>query len=250
MRLLVTNDDGIDSPGLHALAQRMASLGEVIVFAPSGQYSGAGAAIGHLGGGVPPVTTVTGHPAMPDVAAVHHLDGPPGLAAMLACRGLFGDPPDVVVSGINPGWNVGNAVHVSGTIGACITAFACGVGGLAISQRSGSPQQWTTAADAAAELVPTIADRPTVLSVNVDNLPPGTTGGVRHVGLSARLPYNLQRADLGDDGTVTFERGTEVDRSLDVDTGAVLAGHVAVTELTPTAAVPPFPDGQATTPLG
>ncbi|MEM9562427.1 MAG: 5'/3'-nucleotidase SurE [Actinomycetota bacterium] len=249
MRLLVTNDDGIDSPGLHALAERMTELGEVTVFAPSGQYSGAGAAIGHLGGGVPPVTTVDRHPSMPGVAAVHHLDGPPGLAALLACRGLFGDPPDVVVSGINPGWNVGNAVHFSGTIGACITAYACGVGGLAISQRSGSPQRWATAAEAAAELIPVVAERPTVLSANVDNLEPGETRGFRWVGLGQRLPYNLQRADLADDGTVSFERGTEVDRSLDVDTGAVLAGHVAVTELTPTCAARAT-DGQATTPLG
>ena len=55
VRILVTNDDGIDSPGLHALAQRMAALGEVIGFAPTSEHSGAGAAIGHLSEGVPEV---------------------------------------------------------------------------------------------------------------------------------------------------------------------------------------------------
>lgn len=239
MRILVTNDDGIHSPGLHVLAQRLTSEGDVTVFAPSGEYSGAGAAIGHLGGGIPDVVTVDEHPAMPDATAVHHLDGPPGLAALLACRGLFGAPPDVVVSGINPGWNVGHAVHFSGTIGACITARACGIGGLAISQRgvgSGpqSRQLWETAAEAAVGELGRVIDRPAVVSVNVDNVPFEETRGVREVGLSDRLPYSMERASLGADGVVTFERGAEVDRSEDVDTGAVLAGYIAVTELAPT----------------
>jgi len=239
VRILVTNDDGIHSPGLHALAQRLTGEGEVIVFAPSGEYSGAGAAIGHLGGGIPHVVTVDGHPAMPDVAAVHHLDGPPGLASLLACRGLFGAPPDVVVSGINPGWNVGHAVHFSGTIGACITANACGIGGLAVSQRSvgsgSQPRQlWESAAEAAVGELGRVIGRPAVVSVNVDNLAFEEFRGVREVELGGRLPYNMDRASLGIDGVVTFERGGEEDRSEDVDTGAVLAGYIAVTELAPT----------------
>lgn len=235
----MTNDDGIHSPGLHALAQRMAEIGEVTVFAPSGEYSGAGAAIGHLGSGIPDVVTVDRHPAMPDADAVHHLDGPPGLAALLACRGLFGPPPDVVVSGINPGWNVGHAVHFSGTIGACITASACGVGGLAISQRgvrsgSGSRQLWESAAEAAARQLDRVTGRPAVVSVNVDNLPFEEFRGVREVELGDRLPYNLGRASVGRDGAVTFERAADEDRAEAVDTGAVLAGYIAVSELAPT----------------
>lgn len=236
VRLLVTNDDGIHSPGLHALAQRMTALGEVIVFAPSGEYSGAGSAIGHLGGGIPEVRTIDEHPAMPDVAAVHHLDGPPGLASLLACRGLFGAPPDVVVSGINPGWNVGHAVHFSGTIGACITATTCGIGGLAISQRrNGATQLWESAAEAAAQQVDRVVGRVAVVSVNVDNLPYDEFRGVRVTGLSDRLPYNMARASLAE-GQVSFERGGEDDRSEQVDTGAVLGGYVSVSELMPTAA--------------
>ncbi|MEL6981384.1 MAG: 5'/3'-nucleotidase SurE, partial [Actinomycetota bacterium] len=235
VRLLVTNDDGIDSPGLHVLAQRMTEFGDVIVFAPSGEYSGAGAAIGHLGGGIPPVVTMTSHPAMPDVAEVHHLDGPPGLASLLACRGLFGTPPDVVVSGINPGWNVGHAVHFSGTIGACITATTSGIGGLAVSQRrNGSTQLWESAAEAAAQQLDRVADRATVVSVNVDNLPFDQFRGVREVGLSERVPYNMAVASLGSDGSVTFTRGDAEATSEQVDTGAVMAGYIAVSELQPT----------------
>lgn len=236
VRLLVTNDDGIDSPGLHALAQRMTELGEVVVFAPSGEYSGAGAAIGHIGQGIPEVHTLDGHPEMPDVAQVHHLDGPPGLAALLACRGLFGSPPDLVVSGINPGWNVGHAVHFSGTIGACITASACGIGGIAISQRSdGTPQRWATAAEAVVEFVDRVIERPAVLSLNVDNIDGDRIQGVRWTGLGNRIPYGLNEVTLSD-GMVSFSRTRSNDLSLDVDTGAVLAGYVSVTELAPTRA--------------
>ncbi len=241
MRLLVTNDDGIDSPGLHALANRMSDLGEVIVFAPSGEYSGAGAAIGQLRAGIPEVHTIEAHPEMPGVAAVHHIDGPPGLASLLACRGLFGPPPDLVVSGINPGWNVGHAVHFSGTIGACITARACGVGGMAISQRTGGGEQrWATAAEAVVELIDRVAERPTVLSINVDNIPADRVKGIRWTALGDRIPYSMGRATLSD-RVVSFDRLDQDDRSLDVDTGAVLAGYVSVSELVPTRATGPWP---------
>ncbi|MEZ5408432.1 MAG: 5'/3'-nucleotidase SurE [Acidimicrobiales bacterium] len=237
MRILVTNDDGIDSPGLHALAQRMTDLGEVIVFAPSSEHSGAGAAIGHLSEGVPAVHTVE-RPEMPDVAAVHHIGGPPALAALLACRGLFGPPPDLVVSGINPGWNVGWSVLFSGTVGACLTARVCGVSGIAVSQRrTGEAQRWEAAAELAATLVPEIADRPAgypvVWSVNVPNVDYPQIRGVRRALLADRLPYGLHSARLTD-GAVTFESNDEVDESAEVDTGVVLAGYASLTELAPT----------------
>jgi 5'-nucleotidase len=238
VRLLVTNDDGIDSPGLHALAQRMSRLGEVTVFAPSGEYSGAGAAIGHLGQGVPEVSAID-HPAMPDVAAAYHLDGPPALASLLACHGLFGEPPDAVVSGINPGWNVGHAVHFSGTIGACITASVSRIGGLAISQRrTDRPLRWEAAAEAAARLLPEVLERPVVLNVNVDNLPFDQLRGIRRTGLADRVPYGIRSVRLS--GTeVVLCRSDDNDPSTDLDTGAVLAGWISVTELTPTGAARP-----------
>ena len=151
-RILVTNDDGIESAGLHALAAALVPLGEVIVFAPSREYSGAGAAIGHLSDGIADVHEVR-RPELADVAAAYTFDGPPALAALLAVQGLFGAAPDVVVSGINPGWNVGRSVHFSGTIGAVLTAEQLGVPGVAVSQHSGGMQRWDTAARVAAQMV-------------------------------------------------------------------------------------------------
>lgn len=166
----------------------MAALGEVIVFAPSSEHSGAGAAIGHLSEGVPDVHTVV-RPEMPAVAAVHHIGGPPALAALLACQGLFGALPDLVVSGINPGWNVGWSVLFSSTVGACLTARVCGVSGIAVSQRrTGEPQRWEVVAMLVPEITARPAGDPVVWSVNVPNVDHRQILGVRRAALADRLP--------------------------------------------------------------
>ena len=117
MRILVTNDDGIDSIGLHVLARTMRQYGDVVIAAPDQEYSGFGAAIGSIWLMKPEVhkTHVEG---VEDAWAVN---GAPALCAMFARLGAFGDV-DLVVSGINPGANVGRSVYHSGTVGACLTA--------------------------------------------------------------------------------------------------------------------------------
>ncbi|MGB1824237.1 MAG: 5'/3'-nucleotidase SurE, partial [Ilumatobacteraceae bacterium] len=115
MRILVTNDDGISSVGLHRLARAMTAHGDVVVVAPDREFSGAGAAVGAI------------HLMQPEVhrATVDGIDeswavsGPPALCVFFARLGAFGGPFDLVVSGINPGANVGRSVYHSGTVGAC-----------------------------------------------------------------------------------------------------------------------------------
>lgn len=237
MRILVTNDDGIDSPGLHALSSRLARDASVTVFAPSGNMSGASAAIGHIGPGLPDVMAVD-RPELGDVDAAYCTDAPPGLAVLLACAGIFGEPPDAVVSGINPGWNVGQAVHFSGTIGACITARVYDVPGIAVSQvsaRAGEPQRWETAAEVAASLVAEVDGAPRVWNVNVPNLPDDELGGTRFTGLSDRVPYGLHSPTLTPKGGgrygADFVRFGPYDNSDGTDTHAVEHGFVSVTEL-------------------
>ncbi|MEM7342345.1 MAG: 5'/3'-nucleotidase SurE [Actinomycetota bacterium] len=242
MRILVTNDDGISSPGLHHLAQALTALGDVTVFAPSGEYSGAGAAIGHLGPGIPDVHAQA--PAtigLPDTCAVYHLDAPPALTALLACSGLFGAPPDVVVSGINPGWNIGHAVHFSGTIGAGVTAQVFHTPALAISQRTtGSTQHWGAAAQAALALAPLVAERGGLWSANAPNVDASDLRGYRQATLCDRIPYGLHSPTLTevDPGrfTVDFQRHLAAVGELDTDAQIVDAGFVAVTALAPTQA--------------
>ncbi|MBV9254502.1 MAG: 5'/3'-nucleotidase SurE, partial [Actinobacteria bacterium] len=122
MRILVTNDDGFAAPGLHALASAMREVtDDVLLVAPLEERSGSGAAIGaiHISQRVlfQPVE-ISGLPGM----AAYAVDGPPALAVLTAARGGFGAPPDIVVSGINPGVNTGRAVVHSGTVGAALTA--------------------------------------------------------------------------------------------------------------------------------
>lgn len=131
MRILVTNDDGIDSVGLHVLANEARRFGDVTVVAPDTEYSGAGASLGALAFGDPLV-----HKR--EIAALDGVDvwsvtGPPALCVMYAQLEAFGDPFDLIVSGINPGQNVGWSVYHSGTIGAALTARNRGASGLAVS---------------------------------------------------------------------------------------------------------------------
>jgi 5'-nucleotidase len=133
MKILVTNDDGVGSPGLHALARALVDDGhEVVVVAPDREMSGSAAAIGqvHVDQGIDAERIDL--PGLDGVPA-YALAGPPGLCVLTARLGGFGDPPDLVVSGINPGCNTGRAVLHSGTVGAALTAANFGCRGLAVS---------------------------------------------------------------------------------------------------------------------
>ena len=137
MKVLVTNDDGIDAPGLHALARALVADGrDVVVVAPARDMSGSGAAIGqvHLDEtSTPAGSSCRGCAGVPAYA----VDGAPGLCVLAARLGGFGDPPDVVMSGINPGCNTGRAVLHSGTVGAALTAANFGVRGAGGQHRRG-----------------------------------------------------------------------------------------------------------------
>jgi 5'-nucleotidase len=190
VRILVTNDDGIDSVGLHVLATTMCKHGDVVVVAPDKEYSGASAAVGALHLLRPEVRRCT----MSDVPESWTLNGPPALCVMFARLGAFGPRFDLVVSGINPGANVGRSVYHSGTVGACLTARNGGISGVAVSQAVAgigvegqgwdemlAGQQWETAAAAAdavvGALVADMPDEPVVVNLNVPNLPLEEIGG-------------------------------------------------------------------------
>ena len=130
LQILVTNDDGVDSLGLHELARSMVELGQVTVVAPDSEYSGAAASIGSLFDDNREVHEAT----IDGIDTVWTVSGPPALCVMYAHLGAFDFQPDLVVSGINPGANVGRSVYYSGTLGAAITARNYGIPGIAVSQ--------------------------------------------------------------------------------------------------------------------
>ena len=133
MKVLVTNDDGVGSAGLHALVRALVDAGhDVVAVAPDRDMSGSGAAIGRIHADDHIDAEPVDLPGLPGVTA-YAVDGPPGLCVLAARLGGFGAPPDVVVSGINPGCNTGRAVLHSGTVGAALTAANFGMRGLAVS---------------------------------------------------------------------------------------------------------------------
>jgi len=237
VKILVTNDDGIESAGLHTLAEELSEHGDVIVFAPSSEYSGAGAALGHIGGGVPLISKVD-RPEMPNVAATYTIDGPPALAALIGCRGAFGFQPDLVASGINPGWNVGLAIHHSGTIGAAVTAHSLGIASLAVSQHtvpSGNGQHWDVAARAASNLMSEALSHQWPLNINVPNTADGDQLEVCWSDPSDRVPWGFHNPRLVEVATdsfrLEFEHDGPYNNSQGTDTHTVQANQISVTPI-------------------
>ncbi len=233
MRILVTNDDGIEAPGLHALAIALDDDGhDVLVVAPSTDHSGYGAAIGDLGRQSDLQTHPATIPGAEHIAA-YSLAGPPALCVMASRLGGFGDPPDLVASGINPGNNTGRAVLHSGTVGAALTGANLGVSGVAVSV--GVSPDGTTGFRAAAEVgaasVAWLKTAPakTVLNVNV---PIGPLEDLRGSRWASLAPFGTVRAALrpGEGGVLEMtlvEAGVELPP--ESDTALVTAGYVAVT---------------------
>ena len=248
MRILVTNDDGIDSVGLHVLARAMVDFGEVVVAAPDQEYSGAGAAIGAL------------HIMRPEVhrRSIEGIDtawavsGPPALCVFLARFGLYGDPFDLVVSGINPGANVGRSVYHSGTVGAAITARNGGISGIAVSQAvtgfgvegqgwddAVRGQKWHTAAEVARSVVrgwlANRTDEPVVINVNVPNTEVHEISGWRRTNVGHLVPRAVTNANLvpkeghADSFTIELAYGDPVPLPHHTDGGAVENGEVSIT---------------------
>ncbi len=250
MRILVTNDDGIDSVGLHVLARAMRPHGEVVVIAPDAEYSGASAAFGALHKIQPEV-----HRSQLDgIDEAWAVTGPPALCVMFARLGAFGPPFDLIVSGINPGANVGRSVYHSGTVGATLTGRNGGVSGVAVSQSVTAfgvegqgwdemlvNQQWDTAATVAGAVVERlVADLPTepvVVNLNVPNVALDEIKGWRRTVVGTLPPRAMAAAVLepkeGHDGTfhVRMGWGDPVALPSETDGGAVELDEVSITFL-------------------
>jgi 5'-nucleotidase len=129
-QILLTNDDGIKSPGLWAAASALSSLGYVTVAAPREQSSGAGRSLPNTSDGIiqEEPLTVNGQEWI-----VHAVGGTPAQAVLHAVLEIMPQRPDLVVSGINYGENVGSGVTVSGTVGAALEAASLGIPSLAVS---------------------------------------------------------------------------------------------------------------------
>jgi 5'-nucleotidase len=166
MKILVTNDDGIHAPGITALAEALRPLGKVAVVAPDRERS----AVGHA---------LTLHHPLRAVKLGHNVfavDGTPTDCVNLGIHTLLDFKPDIVVSGINNGCNMGDDVTYSGTVSAAMEATLMGIPAFAVSlATSGEGENYPVAASFAAKLAGMIHKQglpnDTFLNVNIPDLP-------------------------------------------------------------------------------
>jgi len=191
MRILLTNDDGITSRGLFAAKQALDEVGEVSVIAPDSNRSAVGRGIT-----IDRSLTVT-EVELRDGSRGYATDGTPVDCVRFADLGLVGERPDLIVSGINHGSNLGDDITYSGTVAAALEGIVLGIPAIAISQQSAAREmdfRWgrefdfSVAAAFAAELVRRVAEDPlpadTLLNVNC---PAGTPSGIEVTHLGKRL---------------------------------------------------------------
>ena len=233
MRILVTNDDGYTAEGLVAVAGALVSAGhDVFVVAPVSERSGSGSSLGSIENGkrIPMVEThLPDDPAVP----VYALDCPPALAAIAACAGTFGPPPDLVISGVNPGHNTGRSILFSSTVGALLAARVAGVGGAAVSCGFEPAGRYDTAAEVAvrvADWMIRTGNTRLMLNVNVPDVDFADLRGVAATKLGARSMFSL-RTERADGGVLLRRDERSSGFRPCTDSAAVADGYVSVTAL-------------------
>ena len=219
MHILVTNDDGVDAPGLLALQQALQKVGEVTVFAPDHNWSAAG----HTKTMHKPLRV--NQTTLPGGASAYTTTGAPSDCVALVILGILDHQPDLVVSGINQGANVGHDTTYSGTIAAAMEAVISGIPALAVSLDSYQSRDFAYAARFAARLVKLVLDHGlpfnTFLNVNVPAVPEDEIAGIKITRLGQRVYHDtlVERQDPrgrnyywigGEPPTGVPEEGTDI----------------------------------------
>jgi 5'-nucleotidase len=229
LRVLITNDDGYRARGIRALGAAIAAAGhEVLAVAPLDDQSGVGSA--RAGMVDRPIRTAE---ETADGVTYIGVDGTPALAVTLALVGSFGAVPDVVVSGINHGHNIGVPILHSGTVAAALTAAGQGLSAIAISIDSEDPKHLDTAGTIAVRALGWLTSEPTgtVITVNVPDRPLEELEGVRRARLAPieRSRITASQAPTGEP-MITLAppaAGAEAD----TDEALLAAGYVTVTPI-------------------
>ena len=231
--MLLTNDDGFESPGLARMLARLEDCFDVLVAAPHEQRSG----IGHA---VTLRSPIAARPAEFGRSRGFVIEGTPADCVKLALTHLFADtPPDMVVSGINSGPNVGRNVLYSGTVAAALEAVVNGIPAVSVSMDIGASFDFDLAADLAMPIIRAAASRGlppgAALNVNIPNRPRGEILGVRLVRQGTagfREYYVEQPPDEAGRRRFLIQGDMEQDKDgPDTDSVALAQGYIAVSAL-------------------
>ena len=241
MRILISNDDGIDAPGLRALAGAVMDLGEVVVVAPDTVQSGAGHGITvHHPLTVREVDVPVEAGGQPQTIRGYSVDGRPADCVRLAVKTLLAEPVDLVLSGINKGANDGICVFYSGTVAAAAEAAILGIPAVAFSAKAHNGNvDFARAARLCrcvlARLLETHLTSGDLLNVNLPDLrKPNWPVGVRAARQSTAELQDEYRLAESAGGRRVYEIGGEYTLGFDghdADSIALAEGYITVTPL-------------------
>jgi 5'-nucleotidase len=235
LHILLTNDDGYQAPALTALAAAFAPLGQVTIFAPDHNWSAAG----HTKTMHKPLRIA--QTALPDGTPLFYTTGTPSDCVGLALLGVVSQWPDLVVSGINQGPNLGHDVTYSGTLAAAMEATVFGIPAIAASQdigKEGPQGDLAFAARFLADLGRQVLVRGLpancFLNVNFPALPPEQVKGVQITRLGKRVYRDVLIKRLDPKGRPYYwiggePPGGELEDGTDI--GALARGYISVTPL-------------------
>ncbi|MCP4982396.1 MAG: 5'/3'-nucleotidase SurE [Gammaproteobacteria bacterium] len=180
MHILITNDDGYLAPGIKVLTQELAQVARVSVVAPDRNKSGASNSL----------TLMRPLRVEQSQDGSYYVDGTPTDCVHLALSGLLDDPPDMVVSGINAGPNLGDDVLYSGTVAAAMEGRYLGLPAIAVSLAGKPARNFQTAAQITRRVVERLGHSPladdTLLNVNVPDMPMGDIVAIKATRLGFR----------------------------------------------------------------
>ena len=228
MHILVSNDDGYRAPGIAVLADALAAEHQISVVAPERNCSGASNSL----------TLERGLRACQVAENSYYVDGTPTDTVHLAVTGLLASMPEMVVSGINAGANMGDDVLYSGTVAAAMEGRHLGLPAIAVSMDSYTPQYYETAATAVVQLLKDIETvsfaSNTILNINVPDIPWSEIKGFRATRLGNRHKSEgmiVQDDPRGDPMYWVGPPGAEQDAGEGTDFHAVKQHYVSITPL-------------------
>ena len=228
MRILLSNDDGYQAPGLRCLAAALASLGEIRVVAPDRNRSAASNSL----------TLENPIRAWHEDDGVVRVDGTPTDCVHLAITGLLDEEPDMVIAGINAGSNMGDDVIYSGTVAAAMEGRFLGLPAIAVSLVGEELRHYDSAAQAVVQLLELLKNDPlpadTILNVNVPDVPWEAIEGFEATRLGRRHksePVVKMQDPRGRDIYWVGPVGAEQDAGPGTDFFAVRNNHVSLTPL-------------------
>jgi 5'-nucleotidase len=228
MRILLSNDDGYFAPGLAALAQALEGLGEIVVVAPEQNRSGASNSL------------TLDRPMYLKKAAsgFHYVNGTPTDCVHLAISGMLDKLPDIIVSGINLGANMGDDTIYSGTVAAATEGYLLGIPSIAVSLTSFEGSHFATAGHVVRQLVERFLRdpirEPVLLNVNVPDIPLADLQGMEVTRLGRRHKAEpVVRTVSPRNETVYWigAAGAAADAGPGTDFDAVARGYASVTPL-------------------